>query len=115
MVATASFVCLPPTHGGRGGWVDNILGVVAVVMTRRERELPRRVVLSVSDVRVEVHDRGGRELASWPKTHVRASAEATGRHWDVWVQPPGDRAGFELRGAVGPATDAVVRALSAGS
>ncbi|MFP5317156.1 MAG: hypothetical protein ACLGI2_02550 [Acidimicrobiia bacterium] len=42
---------------------------------------------------------------------ISMSIHRSGRRCRVWLQPPGDRAGFELRPAGGPA-DAVVAALA---
>lgn len=91
--------------------------VLAVVMARRDRDLPRHVVVAVTDDRIHVFTsrwhRVGRELRSWHRASVRASADRQPGRWHVWVQPPGDARGFELRGPYGRATDAVVAALGA--
>lgn len=95
-----------------------VMGAVSVVMARRDSDLPRQVVVAVTAGRVTLFalSRAGNglgpDVASWDRTYVKASAERTARGWELWVQPPGDRAGFELRAPTGPATDAVVAALA---
>jgi hypothetical protein len=106
----------PSAVGGRGDWVSAVIGLVGLVMARRDSELPRRLVIAVTTGRVYVLRptvRGvGRELASWDRSGLRSSAQRFRHGWEVWVQPPGDGRGFELRAPGTRATDALVAALT---
>lgn len=90
--------------------------VLSVVVSRRERALPPRVVVAVTGARVYVFRSSlgkiGPEVAAWDRAHLRTTASDAGRGAAVWLQPPGDRAGFELRGTPGPSTRAIVSALA---
>ena len=89
---------------------------VAIVMGRLDNEdLPRNVVVAVSAERIyllPVSRSGvGGEATSWSRRHVTSSAHRAGDGWAVWIQPPGDRGGFELRSGANLEADAVVAAL----
>ena len=88
---------------------------VSIVMGRLDRELPRDLVVAVTADRVYLLpvSRGGvgQEVMSWARFHVQSSAQRAGGGWAVWIKPPGDRGGFELRSKGGVEADAVVAAL----
>jgi hypothetical protein len=109
-VATARFVCTRPESGG-DDWISKLLSVAAPVMARREHGLPpKRVVVRVNGDRVDILH-GGKEIASWHRDHLRATADGGGRRWKVWMEPPGDGYAFELQARRGGPADEVVAAL----
>ena len=89
--------------------------VLSVAMAGRDSDVPRRVVVAVSPERIWLLRCGpvgvGRPVAAWGRAQVRASVDRSGRRCRMWVQPPGDGAGFELRPA-GDRAEAVVDALA---
>lgn len=97
--------------GGQGDWISVLMAPVGLVMSRRDQGLPRKIVVTVSDTRVELEGPRHKHVASWGRDHVRCRAETNGERWRVWVQPPGERQGFELQARRGGAADAVVQAL----
>lgn len=116
-VLAAGPFTLGSTHaGGRGDFVSATMALISLVMTRRETDLPRRLVVAVTEDRVyllKLSRQGvSDEVASWARSHVQAWAEPARRGWEVWVQPPGTTPGFELRAPTGAGTDAVVAALT---
>lgn len=115
MLAAGRFRRSRPATGGRRDWVSVSMRVLSVAMAGRDSEVPRNVVVAVSPERIYLLRCGpagvGRTVASWGRAQVRASVDRSGRRWRMWVQPPGDRAGFELRPAGDPA-EAVVDALA---
>ena len=115
VLAAARFARSPAQTGGRGDWISVIMKPVGGLMARLDKDLPRQLVVAVTDERVyllPVHRSGvGREAASWARPFVNASAQRAGGGWSVWIQPPGERAGFELRSKGGFEADAVVAAL----
>lgn len=112
VVAAARFRTSRPATGS-GDWISTILTPVSLVMARRDEGLPRRVVVAVTADRVYLLATRGREAGAWGRTQVQTLAERAGDCWELWINPPGDRSGFELRGRQEPATDAVVNALKA--
>jgi hypothetical protein len=112
VVAAARFRTSRPATGG-GDWISVLLGPVSTVMARRQEGLPRRVVVAVSETRVYLLTPRGREAGGWGRAQLQASAQRSRDRWVLWMNPPGDRHGFEVRGRQGPATDAVVDALRA--
>lgn len=112
VVAAARFRTSRPATGS-GDWISTVLAPVSLVMARREEGLPRRVIVAVTDSRVYLLTTSGREAGAWGRAHVQTSAEKSGDGWELWINPPGERRGFELRGRQGPATNAVVDALTA--
>lgn len=116
-MAAGRFTCAGPSTGGRRDWISAVMRVLALAMARRDRTLPRHVVVAVATDRVYVLGsrwrRVGRELRSWHRAALKASADRTDSRWNLWIQPPGDAPGFELRSVSRPDTDAVVAALTA--
>ena len=112
VVAAARFRTGRPAIGG-GDWISTLLAPASLVMARRDEGLPRRVVLAVTESRVYLFATTGREAGAWGRAQVQTSAQRSGDGWELWISPPGDRSGFELRGRQGPATNAVVDALRA--
>ena len=112
VVAAARFRTGRPATGG-GDWITTLLTPVAVVMARRDEDLPGRVVVAVTESRVHLFATSGREAGAWGRGHVQTSAQRSRDRWELWISPPGDRPAFGLRGRRGPATNAVVDALSA--
>ncbi len=112
VVAAARFRTSRPATPS-GDWFSTLLAPVSVVMARRDQGLPRRVVLAVTEGRVYLLGTTGREAGAWGRTNVETSAQRSGDGWELWINPPGERSGFELRGRQGPATNAVVEALTA--
>jgi hypothetical protein len=92
------------------------MSLISPVMARRERELPRHMVVAVTDTRVYLMGATrwgvGEEFRSWDRAHVKASAERSHRSVEVWMQPPGSTPGIELRSSSSPASEAVVDALT---
>ncbi|MGH9223142.1 MAG: hypothetical protein ACRD2W_05025 [Acidimicrobiales bacterium] len=115
MLAAARFSRSPSATGGRGDWISAAMKPISIVMGRLDHDLPRQLVVAVTAERIyllPVSRSGvGPEVASWSRFHVKSSAARAGGGWAVWIQPPGDRAGFELRGKGGLEADAVVAAL----
>lgn len=115
MLAAGRFRRSRPATGGRRDWISMSMRVLSVAMAGRDSAVPRNVVVAVSPQRIYVLRCGpvgvGRPVAEWGRAQVHASVDRSGRRCRVWLQPPGDRAGFELRPAGGPA-DAVVDALA---
>ncbi|HEX6597414.1 MAG TPA: hypothetical protein VF045_10790 [Acidimicrobiales bacterium] len=89
--------------------------VLSVAMAGRDSDVPRRVVVAVCPERVYLlRSRPvgvGAPVASWGRAQMRTSVDRSGRRCRMWMQPPGDRPGFELRPSGDPA-DAVVDALA---
>jgi hypothetical protein len=112
VVAAARFRTSPPGTGG-GDWISTLLTPVSLVMARRDEGLPRRVVVAVTADRVYLFGTAGQEAGAWGRAQVQTSAQRSGDGWELWIDPPGDRRGFELRARQGPATNAVVDALRA--
>ena len=115
VLAAARFHRSPAATGSGGDWISAVMRPVGAVMSRLDKDLPRNVVVAVTNQRVYLLHASrsgvGPEVASWSRPFVRASAERAGGGWSVWIQPPGDRAGFELRSRGGFEADAVVAAL----
>ena len=115
VLAAARFSRSPAATGGRSDWISIAMKPVGAVMGRLDRGLPRLMVVAVTADRVYVlpvsRSEVGREVASWSRFHVNSSASRAAGGWAVWIQPPGDHAGFELRSKSGPEADAVVAAL----
>ncbi len=92
------------------------MALISPIMARRERDLPRHMVVAVTNTRVYLMGATrwgvGEEFRSWDRAHVKATADRSQRDVEVWVQPPGSTPGFELRSAPSPATQAVVEALT---
>lgn len=116
VVAAGRLRCSRPVPGGRRDFVSAVIRVLAVVAARRDRELPPKVVVAVTGSRVYVFrsrlGRIGPEVAVWDRAHLRATTSDSARGAAVWFQPPGDRAGFELRGTGAASTRALVSALA---
>jgi hypothetical protein len=111
VVAAARFRTSRPATPG-GDWISTLLAPVAIMMARRDEHLPRRVVVAVTENRVYLLTPRGREAGWWGRAQLETTAQQSGDTWEVWVNPPGDRRGFELRGRQRPATNAVVNALT---
>lgn len=112
VVAAARFRTRRPAMGS-GDWIATVLTPVSLVMARRDEGLPRNVVLAVTTGHVYLFASTGRAAGAWGRAHVEAWADRSGDEWEVWINPPGDRSGFGLRGRQSPATNAVVDALGA--
>ncbi len=112
VVAAARFRTSRPATGS-GDWISTLLAPVSLVMARRDEGLPRRVVVAVTESRVYLFGTTGQELGAWGRAQLQTSAQRAGDEWELWVNPPGNRSGFELRGRRGPAINAVVDALRA--
>ena len=111
IVATGRFRIGRPASGG-GDWISTLLTPASAVMARRDQGLPRRVVVAVTESRVYLLTPRGREAGWWGRAQLQTTAHQSGDRWELWVSPPGDRSAFELRGRQGPATNAVVDALT---
>jgi hypothetical protein len=115
LLAAGRFRRSRPATGGRKDWVSLTMRVLSVAMAGRDSDLPRRVVVAVSPERVYLLRSTpagvGRPVAEWGRAQVRTSVDRSGRRCRMWVQPPGDRAGFELRPA-GARAEAVVDSLA---
>ena len=116
VLAAARFHRAPSASGGGRDWISAVMKPVNAVMSRFDSDLPRNVVVAVTEQRVyllPVTRNGGvgPEAASWARSFVQSSAQRAGTGWSVWVQPPGDRAGFELVSKPGLEADSVVAAL----
>lgn len=112
VVAAARFRTSRPATGG-GDWISVLLAPVSTVMARREESLPRRVVLAVTETRVYLLTPRGREAGGWGRAQLETSAQQAGGRWVVWVNPPGERRGFEVHGRQGRETNRVINALRA--
>lgn len=116
MLAAGRFRRSRPVTGGRRDWISVTMRVLSVAMAGRGSDVPRRVVVAVCPERVYLlRSRPvgvGSTVAAWGRSQLGTSVDRSGRRCRMWLQPPGDRAGFELRPVGGPA-DAVVDALAA--